>query len=228
MTSPEFPQSLKPILEPAADRWHDSEGLEESTLLRLAVLRDLVRQIHSAKSKALARGAKDEAETYRYWERRIEELRSSAALSGSLDEVLRSTQPIRKRTRLLPDSLFSFIEKEKLERYDRSWEAILAAEAISLGWRFWALDAWVKIPQAEEFHKALGTQLIPHGVLLFAESAEDGAVTETAWHGRWVVILKPRFLTPDFRVSELPGLVSGVTQDTPSANWKLLFSPKKR
>jgi hypothetical protein len=206
-------------------RWNDSESVEESTLLRLAILRDLMREFHAQRSVLLASGKRAEAQGFREWEARAEAFRSAASLEGPLEELLHSGQPARKRTRLLPEALFSILEKDKFERYDRQWESTIAAEAASLGWRFWHLNAWVQISAVETWHRALSEKLNPHGIVLFAESAADTAGSDpNLWHGQWLVVLKPRYLTPDFHVRALPG-----SSETPAPpQWKLVFSPKKR
>jgi len=220
----EMPPSLVACIERAEGRWRDAEGIEESTLLRLAILRELVRELHAEKSKLLARGARPEAQALKVWEKKIEDLKGAASFGGTLAEAIRGDLPTRKRTRLLPESLFHFLPKEKLERYDRVWESAIAAEAATLGWRFWSLTAWVQIHQAEEWHRALSDRLIPHGVLLFAESADAVDAAGNLWQGQWLLVLKPRFSTPDFRVRELPG----VSLEPAAPLWKLLYSPKQR
>jgi hypothetical protein len=208
-------------------RWQDSAGLEETTLLRLALLRDLIRRLHAEKSACMARGQKAESQAFGETEKRLTELRGAATLDAPLDELLLRTSPIRRRTRLLPEALHSFIPKDRFDRYDRQWETAIAAEALSQGWRFWMLDAWVRIADAEEWHHQLGEHLHPHGLILFAESAPDALAAHAPpdlWHGQWHIVLKPRFLTPDFRVQELSG-----TSDQPQPpRWRLLYSPPHR
>ncbi len=213
------------LLRPYSERWEEIEQADETTLVRLSLLRDLVREIHAEKSSLLAKGSRDEASKYRSLENRINDVRSAARLDQPLWQLLDPETEFKKRTRLLPETLFNFIPKNRFERYDRQWECAIAAEAASIGWKFWALDAWVEIPEAENWHRKLSAQLLPHGIILFAETLQDSAVPHDAdsWHGRWFVVLRPRFLTPNFGVAELPG-----TRATPHPpRWKLLFTPKQ-
>ncbi len=222
--------AVETLFERAALRWDDYEGLEESTLLRLAILRDLMREIHAERSRCLAEGKKADAQAFRDREKAIEDLRKVSPLSGKLPDCLARSSQAKARTRLLPEALFGFLAREKLERYDRAWEATLAAEAAALGWCFWALEAWVDIQQVEKWQEALTGQLIPHGVILFAENSETQAPSDVEsggpvlWHGRWYIVLKSQFRTPHFNVERLPG----VSKDPELPQWRMLFSPKRR
>lgn len=227
MTDPLLPLSEDRIATYQA-RWEQSASIEEKTLLRLAILRDLMRELHAEKSRYLASGNREQAQTLRDWEKQASELKNAASLDGELLELLQGDPAsIRKRTRLLPEALFSIVDKEKFERYDRAWESVIAAEAAHQGWRFWTVDAWVRISEAEVWHKALGTQILPHGIVLFAETAPSSE-TDThyseLWHGLWTIVMKPRFLTPDFRLKQLPG----ISLEPEPPQWKLLFSATKR
>ncbi len=214
------------IIAAHESRWKDCEGLQEATLLRLVILRDIIRELHAERSSRLAKGSREEARSFKAWEERIEVLRNASTLHGELREAIAPEYKLQKRTRLLPDTLFTSIDKEKLTRYDRAWEAAIAAEAASIGWCFWALDAWVSIPLAEKWNQALARQLIPHGIVLFAESAPDSQSSSepSLWRGRWYVVLKPRYMTPGFQLNEIPG--TSMTPEPPK--WKILFSPKMR
>jgi len=227
MNSSKSNRSPQEIIEKCTTRWGDYEGLEETTLIRLAILRDVIRQLHADKSYCLATGMKSDAANFKAIETQIETLRTLGPLEGPLQDILLGTRKLKKRTRTLPEALYSWIPKEKFDRYDRAWETEIAAEASALGWRFWELGAWVKIHDAEKFHHGLNDRLLPNGVLLFAESAFVNPAEEMkgdSWHGRWLVVLKPRFRTPDFRVLELPGVV---LEPSPPV-WKPLYSPKAR
>jgi hypothetical protein len=215
-----------PAVEAAKARWNTFESPEEATLLRLSCLRDLIRDLHADKSRLLAKGKKQEAQDLKTLETRIEDLRTASELGSSLDEILVGTTPIKKRTRLLPDALYGAIPKQRFDRYDRIWETALAAEAASLGWTFWAMDAWVGVQSAEEFQKGLQTNLLPHAVILFAESHEkqEAGEGQSLWHGLWYIVMQTRFRTPDFKASILPG----VSQTPTPPAWKSIFLPKRR
>ncbi|MGZ6310039.1 MAG: hypothetical protein ACXWOH_05375, partial [Bdellovibrionota bacterium] len=170
--------SVSDLIAPFEERWNQCEGLPEMTLLRLGILREVIKLLHSEKSRLLASGRRSEIQPVKDWESKIEQLRDQPALKGPLPELLASDKRAAKRTRLLPDHLFSFIPKERFERYDRIWESTLAAEACALGWRFFSLEAWVQIAAVEAFDRALTDQLWPHGLVLFTESAGTAPIRE--------------------------------------------------
>ena len=208
------------LLEDFAEKWRTCEGTAERDLLRLVVLRDLLHGLHAEKSRLLSTGMRQDATCIHGLETRIDELRNCKPLEGDLKNLLSGELKLKKRTRLLPDAVFGGIDREKLERYDRAWEAAMTSEAVSQGWRIWALDAWVEISRVDEWNRRLIEQLWPHGIVLFVESG--GSQNSNAWLGRWVCLLHPKFSAPSeisLGFSNWPG-----TQSTPS--WRLLFSPK--
>lgn len=218
------------IIQQESGRWRDAMGLEEETMIRLAILRDIFHALHAEKSQYLSKKLKDDAQQFKPWELRLEELRTAAELKGELMDVFQIDYPIKKKSRFLPEALFSVIAKEKFDRYDRTWEASLAGEAASLGWCFWNLLAWVGVEQASEAHKTLCERLMPHGVVLWAETIEPHkdepapSPDSPLWHARWIVTLKPQYRTPDFRVSQ----INGIWRDPEPPVWKILFSAHKR
>ncbi len=217
------------LVEGSIERWKVCGNLEETTLLRLSILRDLMRKMHAEKSRCMAYGRHTLVQDFNLWEKKIEWLRSAADLSMGLEDAIERADTVRKRTRLIPEALFTFIPREKLERYDRSWEAAIAAEASSLGWCFWQLTAWVRIEAVETWQEQLVDRLIPHGVILFAESSErepdpKGFSPADSWLGSWHVVLKPQYRTPDFRISQIEGTSPGAKEP----EWRILYSPKKR
>lgn len=203
-----------------------------TNLLKLGILREIHRTVHAQKSGSLAKGRRDEARRLGEIETRVEALRQQAKLDGELAELIGRPPAGKKRTRVLPDSLFNFIEKEKLERYDRHWEAALAAEACAAGWRFWILDAWVQIPLIEHWSATLSEQLWPHGVLLFVESAgflesRTDNPDDALWHGQWLAIVDPRYADPR-DVTRGMDQWAGSTVAAPSPpHWKALYTPKR-
>jgi hypothetical protein len=217
---------LEDLVAQRSERWNDYQGMEESNLLRLAILRDLSRDLHLEKSKCLAQGNRDQAKEIKVWEDKLELLRTAGKLDGALMEVFSTADRLKKRTRLLPQQLFSYVEKEKFERYDRLWENEIAAEAASLGWNFWTLDTWVQIEKVEDWNTALSDGMLPHGVILFCEAVQDAAAVagfQDHWKGRWLIVMKPDFKEPSISLEHLPG----VSQKPTPPHWKLLFSSKK-
>ena len=234
----EFREDLGHLLDSHSERWRHCEGQPESTLLRLAILRDIVRALHAEKSNYLAKGRKDLTQEIRKWETRLYDLRNEAKIEGELLQLISGDGPLRKRTRLLPEALFTSIERDKLDRYDRQWEHALAAEASTLGWRFWALEAWVEITLVEEWNARLSEQLWPTGVVLFVESSSTNSPKTPPpsamelecpiWRGRWILVVHPQFKNPAeiaLNLAQWPG--TPCEPPSPPA-WKLLFSPKVR
>lgn len=228
------PLVSKDVLERCVEKWRQVEGLPECTILRLSILREFWNAIHSEKSNCLARGRKPETRLLKQWEHAIEQLRSCSPLEGDLLDLIAGSNTAKKRTRLIPESLFSAIEREKLERYDRAWEAAIASEACSLKWSFWSLQAWVELILVEEWSQRLNEQVWPHGVTLFVET-DQAPPSGSLWKGRWILVLSQRFKNLSdlaFDFSRWPGSPA----DNPPQGrahppiqpprWKLLFTPK--
>ncbi len=223
--------SVDAIIQKGMDRWIDCENLPEMTLLRLALLRELNQSLHAEKSRCLACGKKLEVQSIKEWEKRLENLCDLATLPGTLADLLQSTSSIKKKKRLLPEGLFVNIDRDKLLRYDRKWEQMIAAEAAAIHWSFWALDIYTNIMQIEEWGIALSEALWPHGLVLFVESASNvraPEVSETAgselWRGHWMILLQPRFKHPEelsMNLSQWPG-----SPDHPPSQpaWKHLYT----
>jgi hypothetical protein len=228
---PPPPAAAQDALVRAESRWHDCTG-PDAPLLKLATLRELVRGLHIERSRCLATGRKEETLAIKFWESRAEELRNSSSLDGGLKELLAGAPPARKRTRLLPEALLASLDKSRFERYDRQWEAALAAEACTLGWRFWALDAWVEVSQAEEWNARLQELSWPYAVVLFAEPApgSERATDSDAplWRGRWTLVVHPRFNSASELSLDLPRWPGSPPSAPQPPQWKLLFSPKGR
>jgi len=226
---PRSPTSLgiEQMVEQAAERWRIAGSGPDCDLLRLAVTRDLMHSLHAEKSRFLSKGQREEASKMKAYEKKIEEIRSSAPLSAQLQDILSGTSALKKRTRLLPEALFGVLSREKFERYDRQWEAALASEANQIGWDFFGLEAKLEIQKIDEWNKRLTERLWPNGIVLFVESisleSEKDSMPAT-WHGRWIVVIKPQFQNSQLLSTDLnnwPGTQMPVT-------WKLLFSPKNR
>jgi hypothetical protein len=217
--------------EPSADKYRKA-----TRLLRLAIIRELVRQIHTQRSELLARGRLAEAteleyrETffnYRFLEVRFEEARFREVFLASG----RKTKPLTiSATPLeLPSGLAAAVPPEKLNRHDRKLEAEMAREALKQSWNFWTLDAWVEVQKVESWAKSLEQKLWPYGVVLFVES--DGFLksfpvdgkSRAFWHGRWTIILTPRVKDPTQDLTMDFENWCAIPSDWPS--WKLLYKP---
>jgi hypothetical protein len=217
------------VIKKGLDRWLDCEGLPEMTLLRLALLRELIHNLHSEKSRCLASGKREEVKSIKEWETRLEDLRESSVLSGSLMDLLEDPSHIQKRKRILPEALFQNLDREKLVRYDRKWESTIAAEAATLGWNFWFLDSWVNIALLEEWNANLNEKLWPHGLVLFVESADvktnevssEGGEIEL-WRGCWLTVIHPEFNDPNDLSLNLNRWPAAPQEPPTPVQWKMI------
>jgi hypothetical protein len=223
---------IEEIIQRETTRWSDCDGTPARTLLRLGLLRELTKTLHSEKSRCLASGLKSEVQKLKEWEAKIDLLRETLNVDGSLIDLLKlDGNQSHKKNRLLPEALFQKIDRNKLFRYDRKWEAAIAAEAISLKWPFWSLETWVKIPQIEEWNKTLEEHLWPRGLVLFIESAtlqekENASLQQDAllWRGHWVIILDSHFKSPQdlsLNIKNWPGAPE--TWPNPP-QWKCIYT----
>lgn len=219
------------ILSQSSHLWNQISGAPQAALLRLSILRDLQRTVHAERSRCLASGQKETCNSLTAWEERLDRLRQASSLEGDLKTVLDNALKAKKRTRLLPESVFAVIDREKLERYDRLWEQAIAAEACALGWNFWTLEAWVEINAAEAWTRNLAEQLWPNGTLLFVDNADfiEPATPggQALWKGSWVVLLEPRFQSAKDIGIDVTSW-DGSPYGPPSApQWKRIFSSKR-
>lgn len=215
------------LLEPYRQRWASFGAGRSSHLLKLVILRDLVRILHTERSRMLAEGGRAAPRFLKPLEERIAELRHASQLSGSLDEWLelnpkKAFEPVESE---IPTELFESIPRDRLERYDRAWELAIAMEAMRIGWSFWALDAWINPVAAQEFHSALNSRLVPEAAVLFAEAApiskSSPSASVSGWRGRWLIVVQSQISDPaaDFELDSLPGILFSPQEPI----WKRLF-----
>jgi hypothetical protein len=217
--------STAEVISQSAERWKNAAGFDETTLLRLAILRDLARHLHTERSRSLAHGKKDQVANLKNWEAKAEELRKCSPLDGDLQNLLEGKVALQKRTRLLPDQFFTHMDRAKIERYDRQWEYALAAEACFIRWKFWALETWVHIPEIQNWNQKLEDILWPNGVVLFSENVSK-EMRDDMWNGRWILILHSKYRTPEELSLGLDRWVGSPEKPPTPTKWKMLFSPK--
>src|SRR4051812_14535925 len=92
-----LPFGSQELIRESSDRWKQFEGLEEATLLRLPILRDLANALHTEKSHNLATRKHDHALQLKSWQTRIYELRGCHPLTGDLMELLTGKAQAKKR-----------------------------------------------------------------------------------------------------------------------------------
>ncbi len=221
--------SIDHLIHSGMDQWADCEGLKEMTLLRLAILRELVLQLHLKKSQCLANGKKLEVQSIKEWEVRLERVRHLPLLSGPLMHLVKQSETIPQKNRLIPEALFSTLNREQLLRYDHKWEVSIAAEAARLGWHFWSLDTWVELLKIDEWAARLSQTLWPHAVVLMKEDThpqrklEPMDTSDPLWHGTWTVLMHPNFRHPNELSLNLETW-DGIAVNAPTRTiWKLLY-----
>lgn len=227
MTHSALTQSEK-VVEELLTPWDTFESNPEKTLLRLALLREVARALHSQKSRLRSTGEKTEVLVLQSLEDRVTALRNQENLNESRAELLSSEFKLNTESdpnkipkqHLIPEQLLLSLDREKLVRPDRKWEERMAAEAVAAEWRFWSLDAWVTIAKVEEWASRLSTRIWPKGIILFVESI---GITSPLWHGKWILMLHPSFTHPEKLSHELSAW-SGTPDSPPSPmQWKLLY-----
>lgn len=225
MKTVDTPAIVRHILQELQEHWGQCADLPEEGLLRLSLLRNAMRRMHAEKSSHLARGERNQVALIKEWEDKVHRLRESPSLHGDLMEQLHGTIAAGRRSRILPEGLYHQISRDRLERYDRQWERLISAEACAMGWRFWSLSGKVAIDSTSESDHALQEGLWPNAVLLFSEPASttNGGIDGEHWHGRWLMVVQPRFKSANDLHLNLSGIPGGVDR---SWQWKLLYSPR--
>jgi len=221
---------MKALPKESLKLWKETAALPDKAVLRLAILRDLSRRLHAERSMHLAQGKIPQGQTLEQVEAQLAAMRGVPELIAG-DDLTRalatklSPEPARAN---LPEALAVIVPRAKLERYDRHWEAFIAAEAFARGWAIWELDATIQIAKAEAFHKHLSQLLWPKGVILYVESLPvqpAGSGEGSVWSGRWLLVsmvgLKPEHL----EIERSPGIPIGSSISPPS--WRRLFPQVK-
>jgi hypothetical protein len=183
-------------LSTARARWRELGQTPGARLLKLAILRALARELHA---RALDPRARELSP-------KVERLREREDLSPELAVLLArdaSGETPGKARSALPDAVVRALGRERLERSDRAWERALAIEAHRRGWGFWSAEATLDARTAQVFHQTLEAALGQEGILLFVESATQGArppsstgTAASAWRGRWFIVLEPGIADP--------------------------------
>lgn len=184
------------LIRSKTDLWNQLSQLKDAELLKIAVLRDLVMDLHSEKSRLLATQHRAGARNLTLWENRIESLMNHDSLEGELVALIKNVALSSSNTPVIPPALFSVFSKDKILRADRKWEAALLRKSHELNWRFWNLEAWVEIPKIGEWSDTMKKALWPRGIFLFSESAaaapaSPSELTRGFWHGQWWLTAAP-------------------------------------
>ncbi len=162
------------LLAKASRDWKKVAPLEHAPVLHLAILRDLFRKIHAARSTALAYENLKSAENLATIETQLQQIRDSWP---------------QEKPAPVP-----MVLREKLARHDRRWESFIASEASGLGLEYWVIYASPPLETAEKFNRAIHKLLSPHAVVLFAETDAAPHTPPKAghWSGCWWTLHNPR------------------------------------
>jgi len=182
-----------------------TQRLLDKEVFEIAKSREIARTVHANKSNALVRGQQKRFKKLSSEEEKIERQREAGV---ALSRVK------------IPKSFYKYIEREKIERFDRPWEFALILEAIKAGWSFWSFEADVKLTEVEKLDHQLHVKLTKIGVILFVESRSKKA-SSSFWPGRWVLAVKSGF-------DPLAIKVKSNNRNVKNIFWRLLFSPQKR
>lgn len=182
-------------------KWKHTLTHPHFSVLRLALLRELVRTAHAERSRQMALGNSKLSTALGKMETALDQSLKAgldpAALLGFLGDV--ALPPARRST---PPSWL----EPKLERFDRHWERAIYNQSQEAKWTLWSLSAVIAIKGAEKFHESLGRYLWPDGVVLYVES--DPEVNHPKldhWSGQWICVMSPAVQTPTFRIDQIPG-----------------------
>lgn len=214
------------VLDLYAERWKRCSSKDGRVVLRLAILRDFMRELHAERSRALATDQREKAEGFKQWEEAIDALRGSPEIARPDSDLAQVFTGERKGSKpgppVLPQALVEAIGPERIQRYDREWEAAIAGEAYRSGWGFWTVDVWVRVAEAEHFDDNLGERISPHGAVLFAEAVgADSPVEGAEWLGRWWIVLESKWKTPQFGIDALTSV-----RNRGAPRWALRFTPR--
>lgn len=173
----------------------------------------------------LALGDQKNAFQLQSLEEKVERLAYAPLIEDSLLKILATADAYEENKRPVPEQLYLFFDREKMNRFDRKWEREIAAQACLFGWEFWSLTATIDISQAEAFHFSLVDKLWPNGVVLFVEgTGEKSVVREDGvrlWKGHWHISVRPGTAVKKISLKGNVGLV-----DHEDLNWKYLFKPE--
>lgn len=206
------------------DEWDRIPAGAERRLLRLSLLRDFARKLHSDKSVSLAQSDASAKLQYPGIEPRLKELCAQPIETTPLQQLLnglKNTAPATASSLIeIPSAIHLWIERENLHRYDRFWELEIAREAFRQNWAFFEFRAWIHIHMADQFHTSISKELWPHGILLFVENAQG--MRADLWNGRWLGVMKPEIpasnrISFDSLFEKQPG--ASITPEKPVFKW---------
>jgi hypothetical protein len=191
------PEPIESLLQRLEAHWDSSAQLPARKLLRIELIRDLARSLHTLHSELLATGDECEAreinDREKFLSERFMELGLESPTLPLRQVYARSSAGLCNRNVPVTPPTQGPIPAEKLSRPDRRWEAAMVNEACAQGWNAWTLDCWIDISEVESWGKAFTKQLWPKGIILFVEST---AFEASLWKGKWYLLLDQTILEP--------------------------------
>jgi hypothetical protein len=201
-------ESIEHVLQRLERPWQQAGQSDASRLLRLSLLRELTRVIHTLRSECMATERSEKADELAHRENYLNTYfpvldLANMGLSQALSQTSRSAKPVSKAPSPVefPSAVAQNIGIAKFTRQDRRWENEIAQEAVRKQWEFWQFEASTEIHQVEAFARAFTESIWPHGVVLFVES--DGFLKMSQenpnlafWRGRWLVVMEPHSPKP--------------------------------
>lgn len=197
-------------------RWETTHQDNRTHLLRLSILRDLARSLHSWQSIILASGDSKDLPQFNFWQENIEKLVDRKDLSGQLTEILKENPkqfPPHNIQHSLPFGLLSNIDRARLHQPHAKWELAIACHAHRIGWRFWNLLATIPVFKIEKWNQNLHGVLWPNGIVLQISRSKKKLSRLTKmkskvrhddnslWTGRWLIVLDNHIRTPEELIS---------------------------
>ncbi len=181
-------------------KWQEVATHHDQRLLRLAILRDLYREVHARISQPSATSSDTLA--LKILQPCLEALRDSRKLPENWDELFRTSTrpPSAPVSEPLSDPVLEAFGRERILRYDRKWEAALATEARLAGWSLWTATLELKLTDVGAANDRLISELWPGGICLFCEPApptkNHAEPKHGYWRGRWWIALEPSVTAP--------------------------------
>ncbi len=208
-TSKAESESIERVLQRMERPWQQAGKSDACRLLRLSLMRELTRVIHTLRSECMATDRSDQAEDLAHRENYLNTYfpimdLSNLGLSQAFSQTSRVAKPVGKPGNAvsLPASVTDTVGAGKFTRQDRRWENEIAQEAVRQEWEFWQFEASTEIHQVESFARGFSDSIWPRGVVLFVES--DGFLKMSQdnshlayWRGRWLVVMEPRAPKPE-------------------------------
>jgi hypothetical protein len=232
MTNKTESESIENTIQRLDRPWMQVGRSKACRLLRLSILRELTRAVHTLRSEFMATERAEKADDLAHRENYLNTYfpvldLTNLGLAQTYSQSARVAKPVGRAPDAvtLPSPVLEAVGAAKFTRQDRRWENEIAQEAVRQNWEFWQFEASTEIHEVESFARAFAESIWPHGVVLFVES--DGFLKPSEenshlayWRGRWLVVLEPRAHRPNSQNS------NESSPDGKVASWHRLHPPQ--